>query len=85
MRPTTSSSQVQMIVQKARGLRIELYICVVVQAYMGCRISEIANRRVGDIRMEEGIWVLDITEGKTTSSRRLVPLHGGRGPWRSSD
>jgi integrase len=67
--------QVRTIVSAARKLRVELFLCVVVQAYTGVRISEIANRKTSEIRQEEGIWCLEIPNGKTTSSKRTLPLH----------
>jgi integrase len=70
-----STEQVQRIVGEARKLRLELFLCVAVQSYTGCRISEIANRRVADIRLEDGIWCLIIPTGKTKSSERIIPLH----------
>ena len=46
----------------------------------GCRLSELAQLRVGDVKQDEGVWHLDVdTSGgrsvKTASSRRKVPLH----------
>lgn len=70
-----TTEQVERIVREARKLRLELFLCIVVQAYSGCRISEIAGRRVGDIRLEDGIWCLAIATGKTKSSVRIIPLH----------
>ena len=67
--------QVQTIVTKAQNLRMELFLCVVVQAYSGVRISEVANRRASDIRLEDGVWCLVIPNGKTKSSQRIIPLH----------
>jgi len=49
--------QVRSIVGEAQKLRIELYLCAVVQAYTGVRISEIANRKTSEIRQEEGFGV----------------------------
>ena len=67
--------QVRSIVGEAQKLRIELYLCAVVQAYTGVRISEIANRKTSEIRQEKEVWCLVIPNGKTTSSKRIVPLH----------
>lgn len=52
-----------------------------IMAFSGCRLGEVAQLRVEDVRQEKGCWVLDINEDepdkhlKTESSRRLVPLH----------
>ena len=50
--------------------------------FTGCRLNEICQLHLDDIRMERGVWILDITdEGgrgkrlKNASSRRLVPIH----------
>jgi integrase len=70
-----TTEQVQRIVAEAHKLRLELFLMVIVQAYSGARISEISNRRVGDIRQQDGIWCLCIPAGKTKSSVRIIPLH----------
>jgi integrase len=67
--------EVRLIVTAAQKLRIELYLCVIVQAYTGVRISEIANRHTSEIRQEDGVWCLVIPNGKTASSKRIIPLH----------
>ena len=67
--------QVQSIVTEAKNLRFELFLIVVVQAYTGVRISEIANRKTTDLRQRDGIWCLVIPKGKTKSSERFIPLH----------
>jgi integrase len=67
--------QVRTIVTKAQKLRVELFLCAIVQAYTGIRISEIANRHTSDIRQVNGIWCLQIPNGKTKSSKRIIPLH----------
>lgn len=49
--------------------------------YTGCRIEEMCQLHLDDIREENGIWYLNLTEGapdqslKTASSERVVPLH----------
>jgi integrase len=67
--------QAARIVTEAQAIRPELFLCVAVQSLTGCRISEIADRRVADIKQEDGIWCLSIPAGKTKSSVRLIPLH----------
>src|SRR5216684_496177 len=67
--------QVRTIVTEAQKLRIELFLCAVVQAYTGIRISEIANRHTSDIKQIDGVWCLQIPNGKTKSSKRIIPLH----------
>ena len=48
--------------------------------YTGARINELCQLRLGDIRTEDSIWVIDINsvDGKRVKSRagrRLIPLH----------
>ena len=48
--------------------------------YTGCRLEEICQLYVDDVKEVKGIWVLDINEQRSdqsvkTSERRLVPLH----------
>jgi integrase len=48
--------------------------------YSGCRLEEICQLHLDDIRQEEGVWVFDINDKnekrlKTRSSARLVPIH----------
>lgn len=47
-------------------------------AYTGARVGEITQLRAMDIRLEGGIWCIDITPeagGVKTNEARLVPLH----------
>jgi len=48
--------------------------------YSGCRLEEICQLHLEDIRQEGGVWVFDINDKhekrlKNQSSRRLVPIH----------
>lgn len=48
--------------------------------YTGCRLEEICQLHIEDIRQEDGIVVFDINDKgekhlKTLSSRRLIPMH----------
>lgn len=49
--------------------------------FTGCRIEELCQLHVSDVREVDGVWCLDINADaadkrlKTTSSKRLVPLH----------
>lgn len=69
------------ILEGERDKRPFLYWIPYIMAFTGCRLGEAAQLRKEDIRREKGIWVFDIndrTEGqrlKTSSSRRMVPLH----------
>ena len=48
--------------------------------YSGARLEEISQLHIEDVRLEQGVWILDITdvddrELKNTGSRRQVPIH----------
>jgi integrase len=49
--------------------------------FTGCRLEELCQLYLDDIRQIEGVWCLDLKEGrpdqslKTASSERVVPLH----------
>lgn len=48
--------------------------------YTGCRLEEICQLHLDDIRQEDGVCVFDINtrdgkQVKTTSSRRVIPIH----------
>lgn len=52
----------------------------VIALYSGCRLEEICQLSLEDIRKEDGIWVLDINQKgdkrlKNTTAIRIVPLH----------
>nr|DAV36916.1 MAG TPA: Integrase [Caudoviricetes sp.] len=43
--------------------------------YSGMRLNEICSLRVENIRRIEGILCFEVTEGKTKSSARIIPIH----------
>ena len=43
--------------------------------YTGARLGELASLQVRHVKRTDGIWWLDITEGKNSNSIRKVPLH----------
>ncbi len=52
----------------------------IIALYTGCRIEEICQLHLDDIKQEDGIWVLDINDDKekkvkSLSAKRLIPLH----------
>jgi len=58
----------------ARARRWIPWLC----AYSGARVGKIAQLRTGDVRQEDGVWVMNITpEAGTvkTKEARIVPLH----------
>ncbi|HYD14142.1 MAG TPA: site-specific integrase [Allosphingosinicella sp.] len=65
---------------RVRDWRYWLPLCAL---YSGARAGEIAQLTCTDLRQEEGVWVFDFNEDagvvtkslKTSSSRRVVPVH----------
>jgi integrase len=43
--------------------------------YHGCRLSEFSDRKLKDLKLESGIWYIDITDAKNGSSIRRLPIH----------
>ncbi|EPG2331577.1 site-specific integrase [Klebsiella pneumoniae] len=43
--------------------------------YSGMRLNEICSLRVENIRRIEGILCFEVTEGKTKSAARIIPIH----------
>lgn len=48
--------------------------------YTGCRLDELCQLHLSDVREVSGVWVLDINDGdekkvKSKAGKRLVPLH----------
>ena len=54
---------------------------IVMAPLTGCRLEEMCQLHLSDIRQEDGVWLLDINSNardktlKTESSPRLIPLH----------
>lgn len=46
-----------------------------ISAYSGMRLNEMCDRRVSDLREEDGVWYFDIMNAKTEAGDRRVPLH----------
>lgn len=46
-----------------------------IAAFTGARAEEIASLKVEQIYPVKGIWIIDITKGKTVNAVRRVPLH----------
>ena len=46
-----------------------------IAAFTGARAEEIASLEVGQIYPVKGIWLIDITKGKTENAVRRVPVH----------
>jgi integrase len=86
-REAFSSEQIELIqntiIHNEQGLikKKYQYWGPLIGLYTGARLNEIAQLELNDIRQEDGIWCFDIndqSEGKTlktTSARRLVPIH----------
>lgn len=46
-----------------------------VAAYSGMRLNEICERKVTDIKQEDGVWFIDIVNAKSEAGDRKVPIH----------
>ena len=53
----------------------EMKAVTAIGAYTGMRINEICTLRENSIKTIEGILCFEITEGKTKSAARIVPVH----------
>ncbi|EPA0059745.1 site-specific integrase [Enterobacter cloacae] len=53
----------------------EMKAVTAIGAYSGMRINEICTLRESSIKTIEGILCFEITEGKTKSAARIVPIH----------
>jgi integrase len=56
------------------------YWTPLIALYSGCRLEEICQLHLEDIRQEKGVWVFDINDKgekrlKNRSSERLIPIH----------
>ncbi|WP_114097837.1 site-specific integrase [Thalassospira profundimaris] len=51
-----------------------LWVCWIA-AFSGMRLNEICERKVSDLKQQDGIWCLEVTGAKTEAGDRLVPLH----------
>ena len=47
----------------------------VLAVHHGGRLSEFANRKIEDVKCEDGIWYVDVTKAKNKKSIRAIPLH----------
>ena len=50
------------------------WLCLIA-AYSGMRLNEICDRKVEDIKLENGVWYFDITNAKSEAGDRRVPIH----------
>ncbi|HBH6934066.1 TPA: site-specific integrase [Enterobacter cloacae] len=53
----------------------EMKAVTAIGAYSGMRINEICTLRESSIKTIEGVLCFEITEGKTKSAARIVPIH----------
>lgn len=53
----------------------EMKAVTAIGAYSGMRINEICTLRESNIKTIEGVLCFEITEGKTKSAARIVPVH----------
>lgn len=55
--------------------RTDLTEVMVVAMFTGMRLNEIVSLTCGQIRTEDGVPFIDVTDAKTTAGERKVPLH----------
>lgn len=53
----------------------EMKAVTLIGMYSGMRLNEICSLQVGNIREIEGILCFEVTEGKTKSAARIIPVH----------
>ncbi|MFB3994047.1 site-specific integrase [Klebsiella pneumoniae] len=53
----------------------EMQAVTLIGMYSGMRLNEICSLQVGNIRRIEGVLCLEVTEGKTKSAARIIPVH----------
>ncbi len=56
-------------------LNEEMKAVTAIGVYSGMRLNEICTLREGSIKTIEGVLCFEITEGKTRSAARIVPVH----------
>ncbi|MEV9383874.1 site-specific integrase [Klebsiella variicola] len=53
----------------------EMQAVTLIGMYSGMRLNEICSLLVGNIRKIEGVLCFEVTEGKTKSAARIIPVH----------
>ncbi|HHZ9435008.1 TPA: tyrosine-type recombinase/integrase [Klebsiella quasipneumoniae] len=53
----------------------EMQAVTLIGMYSGMRLNEICSLQVGNIRRIEGVLCFEVTEGKTKSAARIIPVH----------
>ncbi|EPJ9590993.1 site-specific integrase [Klebsiella pneumoniae] len=53
----------------------EMQAITLIGMYSGMRLNEICSLQVGNIRRIEGVLCFEVTEGKTKSAARIIPVH----------
>ncbi|QCK77785.1 site-specific integrase [Raoultella ornithinolytica] len=53
----------------------EMQAVTLIGMYSGMRLNEICSLQVGHIRKIEGVLCFEVTEGKTKSAARIIPVH----------
>lgn len=76
-RKAFNTEDVARLYNTAKGLknRETLADLILLGAYTGARIEELCRIKTTDIVMEEGIKCFHISDGKTKSSERHIPIH----------
>lgn len=53
----------------------EMQAVTLIGMFSGMRLNEICSLRVGSIREIDGVLCFEVTEGKTKSAARIIPIH----------
>ncbi|ELW9381655.1 TPA: site-specific integrase [Klebsiella pneumoniae] len=53
----------------------EMQAVTLIGMYSGARLNEICSLRVENVREIEGVLCFEVTEGKTKSAARIIPVH----------
>lgn len=50
------------------------WLCMI-SAYSGMRLNEMCDRKVSDIKQDDGVWYFDVKNAKSEAGDRKVPIH----------
>lgn len=59
---------------KHHGSNTISWLCLI-SAYSGMRLNEMCDRKVADIKRENGVWYFQISNAKSEAGDRRVPIH----------
>jgi integrase len=79
-REAYSTDDLKKLFSNPETSRPSYYWSPLIALYSGCRLEEICQLHLADIRQEDGVWIFDINDKgeknlKNLSSVRLIPIH----------